>query len=386
MTSPLARHIRALSASHVCAPHASGSARHGCFDERALRRVAEVYNRRHPDDPVHGADVGQLHAELSRRLFASCRDDPLCWLEQLRLADDQALRGSFKARAGSGWDMDVDTWLTDEDIENAMAMYTGGDGGFRFLGVFTIDFDQRARDGRCIGDFMCALDVGALVSSGVTKLAAVFNTDDSSGSGEHWIAMYACAEPDNPNYGVMFYDSMGTPGGLQEIPPSIRRIMRHTAAGIARPGAPRPALRWCPRAQQREDGQCGMFCIVFLAAMLHDEPFEDFCADRSLTDRAMQGLRSVFFTPRRGGGPVGSGRAGGRSARRSPARSRLCPRDARSRPERAGSGSCRRPPGPERSPSRSPCPPGRSGCPIRRRPASRSSRTGSSGPGAGSAR
>ena len=317
VTPPFVQHLRALRVSGKCAAHTSSDAHHSCFDEAALRRVAKAYNARHPRDPpipLDGVDAASLHGELSRRLFSDCRDDPLCWLERLRLTEEGKLRGALKARAGPGWDRDANTWLTDDDIRDGMAMYSRD--SFHFLGVFTIDFDRRTRGGRCIGDFMCALDVRGLIRSGVTKFAAVFNTDDSSGPGEHWIAVYACADPDNPNYGVAFYDSTGTPGGLSQVPVSIRRFMKHVAAGI---GGGHPPLRWCPRAQQQGDGQCGMFCIVFLAAMLHDEPFDDFCADRSLTDSAMRDLRRVFFT---GARSSGSAQAGARSARRSHARSR----------------------------------------------------------------
>ena len=311
MSSSLKEHTQDLMKAGRCTSPSHVQPHGGCLDRAALRRVAVAYNRRHSYDQVPvDADAAALHAELSRRFFRRCGDDELCWLESLGMPADDSL----KPRAPASWRVNVDDWLTDGDIEAVMATYADHK-GFRFLGIFTIDFDQKDSKGRCIGDFMCALDVRALLKSGVTSFAVVFNTDVVTGPGEHWVALYACADPANVNYGVCYYDPAGTPGGLSEVPESFHRFMRHVAKGFGAPPAP---LRVCKRGHQQRNGQCGMFCIVFIAAMLHGESFDDFCRDASINDDAMRRLREVFFTSVR----PGSSRGGARCGQRPPARSR----------------------------------------------------------------
>jgi len=114
------------------------------------------------------------------------------------------LEARFRPEIDQDGGNDTDYQLSTTGIDEVLNQYTGGD--FKFLGTSANDWDYEIVTDYCVNDQLCKLDLKGLLSKGITKIAAVFNLDEHTKGGTHWVCVYS----DLNEGGVYFICSYGS--------------------------------------------------------------------------------------------------------------------------------------------------------------------------------
>ena len=124
----------------------------------------------------------------------------------------------FACKYPEKWKSNPNEWLSSVDISNVMKQYEAKYKCFDFIGPTPIDFDSKdtsSSSGQCVWKDLCSFNLADQIKSGKTKIGIIFNTDDHTGGGEHWISAFI-----NIKKGEMyFYDSAG-----DKVPPEIKKF------------------------------------------------------------------------------------------------------------------------------------------------------------------
>ncbi len=188
------------------------------------------------------------------------------------------------------WKEDPDKWLDSNNIKDVMTQYEEAYPDFKFLGPYPIDFaaaadssaNSRGTDTKhCLIDEMCQLDLDGDALQGKTKLGIVYNLDPHYKSGSHWVANFI----DIPKKQCYYFDSYG-----MEPPKQIYRFMQWLTIQ-----EPDMKLGWNGRRFQKQNSECGMYCLYFLDRMISGEPYLKFCR-RAPPDRFMLDMRDWLFS------------------------------------------------------------------------------------------
>ena len=123
----------------------------------------------------------------------------------------------------------------------------------------------------------------------------MLNLDTHRGPGTHWTSCYVGLDPVNKphRYGFFYYDSVGRqpPKEIREFSKKLEeeaRTMFEIPFRIAHNTVRKQFL----------DSECGIYSMFWLVAMVQtDISFEEICKDVIKRDKAMHGLRRVFFRP-----------------------------------------------------------------------------------------
>jgi hypothetical protein len=221
-----------------CAPHkrdlerASGS----CLTLRELALIAHAHNASCAVDrairPTAFATKATLWGALSERFREQCSDHgEYCWVQQQQLVSGAAalaeVAESFRPVMPRTWYANRRQWLNTYDILLVMRQYERQHKGFRFVGVFPVDFAFRYDGRNCVSREMCELDVTDVLGKGKTTLGFVFNHDRHNQQGSHWVALFCCLDPTRELYGTYYYDSVG-----RAPKPEVRAFMAHLQAAV----------------------------------------------------------------------------------------------------------------------------------------------------------
>lgn len=181
-------------------------------------------------------------------------------------------------------------WLNSLDIAAVMKQYERGYPDFRFVGVFPRDFAKlRDERGQCVVEDMCNFDVTRLLDSRVTRVGMVINLDEHGQRGSHWVAVFM--EASRLRTGVYYYDSTADPPHKDIL--VFMQDMRNRMAKHLRRA--RVEMMYNKRKRQRQNTECGVFCLAFLAIMVETKLMFDEVCSMIPFDADVHMLRDVFF-------------------------------------------------------------------------------------------
>ena len=180
---------------NICAPHITPSST-GCFDRRALDRIANGYNENNRDKIIFNKTTSdkKLWEMINNRIERYCNNGEICWLRSALIQNDSELSNYFKPQKPFG----QYEWLKTSSINAVLKQYELKYKDFTFFGAVPIDFDLIIRE-------IAFINVCKLIHSGKTKLGFVFNLDPHTKSGSHWVALYM----DFTKRFIGFFDSTG---------------------------------------------------------------------------------------------------------------------------------------------------------------------------------
>ena len=222
------------------------------MDSREIENLRKVYNREHPSEsPVPKDDAKKVWKSIQKRLAKKCPGGiPQCVLNSMIV----------KPGAPSSWEADPTEWLSSADIDKLENQYAKVFSEYKYLGCIPMDFDKQSSLGTCLVDSLCSLNIGDIYKDGYKSIGIVFNTDVSTGPGQHWIAVFCDISPDLEYPRMTYFDSYA-----HAPEPEIKRLMARwkqqwDALKIHKKGM---ALSYNKTRHQYQDSECGMYCLYF---------------------------------------------------------------------------------------------------------------------------
>lgn len=283
-----------MNTSNQCSPSAQNRKTNSCFTYQLLLLIAKLYNNSH-DDVINlnqKLTRQKLWNELNKRI-SQCNSNEACWLEQPFVVESKriVLENRFKPKQPESWKRNPNEWLNTFDIWDVMKQYEEKDKSYRFVGVYPIDFASKGHDGVCVVQEMCQLDIAKEWRQGKKRLGVVFNTDKSTGSGEHWISLFIGLDPKRRNFGIFFYDSVA-----MRPPKEVSRFMTQLKKEIIAlhpKHASSIEVLSNKHRRQYKNFNCGVFSVLFQILILNHR-FEDVCLNMGYDDDVQQ-FRSILY-------------------------------------------------------------------------------------------
>ena len=271
-----------------------------CYSYDMLLLLIRLYNDRN-DDKIEISTTTRpkkkdLWLALKNKL-KSCGDNEACWLEQPFAKRSKAykdLQSSFKPEKPKSWNRNPEEWLNTYDILNVMKQYEEANKTYKFIGVYPIDFAAKnTSTGVCVVQEMCKLELAKEWKKGVKRIGVVFNTDKSTGTGEHWLSLYIGMAPNSKNFGIFFYDSvaMSPPKELRTFMKSMQKELEN----LHPQKKDKIEFRINKVRRQYKNNNCGIFSIVFQILMLKYK-YDDVCKHMGYDDD-VQKFRDILYRP-----------------------------------------------------------------------------------------
>jgi hypothetical protein len=248
------------------------------FDAGEVENLRTVFNREHPSDPpIAPGPMSSVWARIRARLHKKCQESTECVLRSMM----------ERPSAPASWAADAHEWLSSLDIDRAEKEYARVFSNYYYVGAIPIDFDKRSSTGSCIVSSLCSLDIGALYKKGFTQIGIVFNTDVSTGPGQHWVALFCDIREGIEFPRITYFDSYA-----KKPEKEIQRLMlrwkeRWDATGVH--SKPMETTFNSVR-HQYQDSECGMYCLYFHYCCLMGVPMK-----ARVPDDVVRGLRGVLF-------------------------------------------------------------------------------------------
>jgi hypothetical protein len=246
------------------------------FDEKDIQRLREVYNKEHPQEqpiPPEGT-----WAEIQSRLQAKCKTGRAeCIITSLL----------SRPKAPAEWKVNAEEWLSSTDIDKMEKSFEELFPDYIHVGTFPIDFDAKSETGKCLVSALCSMDIRKLAKDGKTQIGIIFNTDVSTGPGEHWVAVYCDIRPELAYPRMTYFDSYA-----HKPEKEIKRLMTRwkeqwDATGVHPQGM---KLTYNKTRHQYKDSECGMYCMYFHYCCLLGISMEE-----RVPDDVVNGFRSMLF-------------------------------------------------------------------------------------------
>ena len=178
------------------------------------------------------------------------------------------------------WKVNSEEWLSSDDIDECQKGYMKLIPDYFFVGTVPIDFDTHSETGKCLVSALCSIQLPDLYKKGYRRVGIIFNTDVSTGPGEHWVAAF-CDFRDELEYPQMtYFDSYA-----QKPEPEIKRLMDRWSSQF-----PKMQLRYNKVRHQYKNAQCGMYCLYFIHCSLFDIPMQEV-----VPDDVVAMMRPMFF-------------------------------------------------------------------------------------------
>ena len=274
-----------------------------CFTSDILDQIKKSYNNHHPTDMIHETSPEKLWNELHKRM-AHCQQED-CWLTTIQ---DNNIREhidkiAFAPFHPDEWNQNNNTWLSNLDIDDVLTQYESAHPNFELIGPSPIDFDERPPDynGKCVWDELCQFSLEKQRIRGKTKIGIVFNLDEHTGGGSHWVALFI----DIDDSFIFYMDSAGNkmPKRIRDF---VHRVMKQ---GKQMTPPVNLILKYnYPTEHQFGTTECGMYCLFFIITMLtgkagqHDLPTVkskiDFFKKQRIPDRFVNDLRQIYYNKR----------------------------------------------------------------------------------------
>lgn len=269
-----------------CAPNILGSIKDHwtCFTLDELKEIALAFNIYIQSNKVCGNDIcipkklirisdknkRQLWQSIYKRLEPICKYEQ-CWIDLdfiKRIGDpylqDKIRFFTFKPKMNENSNM----WLGTKDINAVLQQYQELYSDFKFLGALPSDFYKVIK--------VRWNDVYKYKYVGV-----IFNLDDHTKSGSHWVAFFV----DNIKKTIEYYDSVGSPPNK-----NIKTFINKIAKVLGK----QYIIKINDIQHQYKNSECGIYAMYYIINRLFGKDFESLTTN-VIKDEQMKQFRKTFF-------------------------------------------------------------------------------------------
>ena len=170
-------------------------------------------------------------------------------------------------------------WLSTFDINFTLSQYELKYPDFQFLGAVPIDFNEL--DNLPFKN----LNFNDLYKNGKKRIGVVFNLDESTKGGSHWVSLFFDLEKGQ----VYFSDSYAYPPE-KRIKKFIERIKEY----LINERKITPDIRYNKTQHQKGNSECGVYSINFILRLLKGKTF-DHITKKRLSDEKVNKCRIRYF-------------------------------------------------------------------------------------------
>lgn len=249
------------------------------FDDKEVENLRKVYNKEHSrETPIPRGNTHSVWKHIQKRLHDQCDSGAAeCIINSLLT----------KPNAPNSWKTNPEEWLSSVDIDAVEKQFASLFSDYYYVGTVPIDFGKKSETGACIVDSLCSLNIEGLYNKGYRRIGIVFNTDVSTGPGQHWIALYCDIRPELVFPRVTFFDSYAERPSKEVINLMKRWKISWDATKIhSKP----MATTYNKTRHQYENSECGMYCLYFHYCCLLGIPMQ-----KRIPDEVVRGFRGALF-------------------------------------------------------------------------------------------
>jgi len=276
-----------------CSPLSDDDFDFTCYDKDDLEKLKETYNQRHKDDPIKSTDPKIIWNTLRDKYHNVCSSEA-CWLRREFVPSDlgKQLLESFAPQHPDSWNKNDRTWLSSSDIQVVMKQYEKRYTCFEFIGPSPIDYykEDSYQGGKRVWPELYDFNVENHIKSNKFKVGIVFNLDDHTEGGSHWVALFL-----NLRKKVLYYfDSVKTSPD-NPVPFEIKKLVKCIQTQCSKLGIDIDYYNNDKVVHQRKDTECGVYCLFFIINMLEDKiSWNDLMTER-IKDDDMHTFRGMYF-------------------------------------------------------------------------------------------
>ncbi len=262
-----------------CHPSNKSGSR-SCLSNDQVNSLKNNWNNNNSDKINSSSNSKEILNQLGEK--TSCKNE-LCVVEKV----NPSLKGVFAPKAPEEWKKDINTWLTNIDINKVMNQYEQTYKCFEFIGPSPIDFDTM-NNGKCVWDELCNFDLSNHIQNGKKKIGIIFNTDTHDGDGEHWISLFINIQRSM----IFFFDSVGSPA-----PNEVKQFVDRVIEQGNKLDSPVHFIfdQNHPIEHQYKNTECGIYSLFFIIHMLEDKINGEYLKTHILKDKYIEKYRKIFF-------------------------------------------------------------------------------------------
>lgn len=247
------------------------------FDAREVENLRQVFNKENPKLTVRSGEPEVVWKNIQSRLHDKCDKSTECMI----------LSMLSKPKAPSSWKSNPEEWLSSLDIDAVEKQFKKVFTEYYYVGTVPIDFGKKSNTGKCLVNSLCSLDIKSIYNKGYRQIGIVFNTDKSTGPGEHWIALFCDIRPELEFPRITYFDSYAQKPEKEIVNLMKRWSETWNATKIHK--APMK-LTYNKTRHQYEDSECGMYCLYFHLCCLMGTPMKS-----RIPDQVVRGFRGLLF-------------------------------------------------------------------------------------------
>ena len=266
-----------------CSPKYTKKNNKTCYDKNALIEIIAAYNQINVLDKIETRPketIESLWDKLDNKLSLKCNDEA-CW--GVVTNKNNLVKSHFRPYKQPKWKINPRQWLDTNDINNVLSQYETHYDDFKYLGCIPMDFDTKLND-VCVDRTHCSFNLKAELDGNKKYFASVYNLEKHNESGSHWVATFINA----PKKEVYFFDSTSNKP-YREIVNFVDRIKQQS-----REIGPEYKFKINTYAHQKENTECGVYCINFIENMINGVSFDDYIADVQGDDIMFQNRDKYF--------------------------------------------------------------------------------------------
>lgn len=248
------------------------------FDANEVDNLRKVFNKENPKSkPIRSGDPANVWKQIQNRLHDKCDKSTECMILSLM----------SRPKAPGSWRTNPEEWLSSVDIDAVEKQYTKIFSEYFYVGTVPIDFGKKSNTGTCLVSSLCSLDIKSLYNKGYRQIGIVFNTDKSTGPGEHWIALFCDIQPDLEFPRITYFDSYA-----EKPEKEVLRLMKSwSETWDATHIHSKPMqVTYNKTRHQYENSECGMYCLYFHLCCLTGTSMES-----RIPDKVVRGFRGLLF-------------------------------------------------------------------------------------------
>lgn len=251
-----------------------------CYSKKNLIKLTKKWNNRFNNKiSFKQKNKTELWNNLDKKLKTYCSTE-WCWKNYLI-----DIKNRFRPKMPIKWKRNPREWLDTSNIENVMEQYEKSHKNFIFIGAVPLDFNLKTKNGNCMVDDLCKINIELLRKNKKTKIGIVFNLDYHDEPGSHWTALFI----DSQRKGIYYFDSYGYQPEKEILVLIAKLKIQFNKLGIKMKDEINTVRH------QYKNSECGMYCLYFLIKMLTTKiKFKTFCK-KKMTDDEIFKYRKIYF-------------------------------------------------------------------------------------------